>query len=205
MATPTPVCIRFIEEADMPQLMEAERAANEVEFDDPDFDRVKFLNPWVMAAEDVMCIIRQRRSSDKGTYDTRTFVTQIMKKAKGETGQDTEVAWVCGGFALEKHEEHYEFSFFTIHPEAPVEDVFRAMVGNLKSRADRSETRKKVVIYLRDRDEAGLRTFIPLVKGEGFSVKLARDYFGDHDGWCCTYDGAAAKSPGGSGRQKAKA
>ncbi len=106
-----------------------------------------------------------------------------MRKTESDLGRLVETPWVCGGYSLELREEGYEVLFLSIHEGAPREDVFRAVLKELKGRAERSEDRKKVTLHLPDRDEAGLRTFLPIAKEEGFEVKLSPGYFGQTDGW----------------------
>ncbi len=179
--------IRLIEETDMEMLLDAERAFNLVKVSDLDFGDVEWLNPWTLSANDILAIIRQRPRKDLGTYDTRTFVAEVGLEATDEQGFKHEVPWVVGGFAYEIQENAFEVVFLTIHPVADVPAVMAAMLDFLKKKAERSDNRNRVTLYLRDRDEAGLRQLLPLIKLDGFTVKLARDHFGDHDGWECSY------------------
>jgi hypothetical protein len=181
------VTIRYIEEADLESLMEGERASNSIRMSDPEFGELSLLNPWALTADDVLKVLRQRACEQAGTYDTRAWVAEVKLEATEPDGEARKVPWVCGGFAYEVQENLFEVLFVSIHPAAPLPEIFGAMLAHLKRRAERSEKRKQVVLYLRDRDEAGLRTLLPLVVAEGFAVKLAPDHFGDHDGWRCVW------------------
>lgn len=184
---PDTITIRLIEEDDMQALLDAERAANAVRVADPDFGQVEWLNPWCLSAQDVLDIIRQYPRRDHGICDTRTLVTEILTKGQDPDGETYEIPLVCGGFSYEVQDDGFELLFAIVHPAAPVADVWKTVLAYLKRRAERSAKRKKVTVYLRDRDEAGLRQLLPLVRAEGFSVRLQPNYFGNHDGWECAF------------------
>lgn len=165
----TAVNIRFIEQADMEQLMEASQST-----------------PFGLSCDEVLSVVRQRKTEE--TYDTRTFVTQIARQSLTEQGKKVTAPWVCGGYAFEKQDDCLSVVFFIIHANAPQDQVFRAIVKDVKSRVERSATRRLAVFHLRDRDEAGLRIWIPVLSQEGFTITLARNFFGRDDGWRCVYN-----------------
>ncbi len=169
------VRVRFIQQPDLQPLLAAERAFNSRTLEDEQGNECVVLNPWTLSATDVLDVVRTSRDSEGGTYDTRTYVA-----VRGVA--------VEGGFSLRLLPDRYEFAFLICKPGQGFGEVLLAVLKRAKDKAWRSRNRRKLVLYLRDRDEAGLRLFIPVLKEEGFKLELVPDHFGEHDGWKCTYD-----------------
>lgn len=181
--------IRWVEKYDIEQVMEAERLWNTVEMADQDFGLVTLLNPWTMSREAFMDML-----SSQGTY---TAVVTVPVEDSECPEEDTD--WVVGVFTWEKEVNGWSLLWFAICPFAPIEEITNIILDELKQRADRSVSRKRVTFYLRDRDEARIRGLLPLFKLAGFSVKLAPNYFeGLIDGWKCEYESQVIREGGGA-------
>jgi hypothetical protein len=158
------VKIRFIQQPDLEPLLAAERAFNTVpdpNGPDQDGNESFVLNPWSLSAQDVLDVIRCRRDSEAGTYDTRTYVA-----LKG--------AAVEGGFALRLMPSHLEFAFIICKPGETFGHVLRAILKRAKDKAWRSKKRRKLILFLRDGEEAGLRLFVPSCERRGSRQNCCR-------------------------------
>jgi hypothetical protein len=184
----TAIRIRPIEEADLEPLLEAERLFNTVELDDPDFGGVVWLNPWTLSAADVLAIIRQYPSEARNRGDTRTLVAEVKLEATEPDGSVRFVPFLCGGFAYEILPDEYLVRYIILHPAADRAGVLASFLDHLKKRSVKSGKSRRILLYLRDRDEAGFRQLMPVVQAEGFAVTLRPDHFGSHDGWECLWE-----------------
>jgi len=173
--------LRFIEEADLKAVADMERLANRVK------DNPEWVQPWTMGVPGILDIIRQRRDELRGTYDTRTMV--VERPVPVESNPNQYAVQVCGAFSYELQPAGYELLYTVLHPDAKAECVLQIIAYYLRGKADRSPVRRKVIHYVRDRDEAGLRTLLPFWKSRGFAVHLVRDHFENNiDGWRLTYE-----------------
>jgi len=181
--------IRPIEKWDLPELVEAEQLSNEQAVDDPDFGIINYMNPWTMTEDDIKEFIGRRKDEKQGTWDTRTYAVDIPVESMDDNGLQETIAWTCAGFCFEKLLDGFEMSWVVLHPLSPVTDIVETIANFMKAMADRSDQRKKVVVYVRDRDEAGLRQILPVWKAAGFAIKLVPNYFeGNIDAWKCVYE-----------------
>ncbi len=171
--------VRFIERPDLEGLLAVERAFNTSEvyaLDEEGNERqVEVLSSWTLCAEDVLTVVRQSRDEEKGTYDTRTYVVRNGAKVEG-------------GFSLLLEPDRFCFAFLVCPPCELFGPVLNTVLEHVKNKAWRANKRRKVVLYLRDRDEAGLRRFIPVLKENGFTISLKPDYYQECDGWECTWE-----------------
>ena len=163
--------VRFIEQADLPHVLAAERALHTVRVSDPDFGRFNALNPWAVGREGLLRLVRQRKRGAE--RETRALVAH-------EPGRDA-----CGCFVYEKHADRLEVVWLSARPGRRFEPAVSAMLVWLKNKA--AAKGRSVVYRLRDRDEAGIRVLLPLFRRHGFSVRLEPDAFGHCDGWLCTF------------------
>lgn len=90
-------------------------------------------------------------------------------------------AYFMGAFLFDVLDDGYTVIWSTFYPEN-ADDVVEAMATYLKRKANATQ-RKKVRVYLRDSDEAGLRKIVPAWHSQGFKSRLLRRHFGDMDGW----------------------
>lgn len=172
---------RFIQEPDVRQLLQVEKAANATTFDDPDFGTVQWYHHWTVDVCELMKLIRQRRAVDTGTHDTRTIVVERSKTESLGDGVEAVVPWLCGGFTYEIHDDGFKVLFISVHPEA--KGLYGEILDWMKERAKRSPKRKNITIFLRDKEEAGIRALIPVLVSKGFILKLVPNFFEDCDGW----------------------
>lgn len=181
------ISTRFIELADVGQVLEAEAALNRHHAVDPDFGEIDCPAPWALGEAGLVRLLAQRNDDKRGTSETRGYVAQTTRLGKSEGGV-VRAPWVCAGMCYEKRERSYLIVWLTAHPLGPVAAAVAALLRELKGKAHRSAKRKRIELVLRDRDEAGLRLLLPVVMQEGLTVRLAPGHYADCDGWLCTYE-----------------
>lgn len=165
--------IRPVQDSDVDELLQAEVRYNYRDYDD-EF-QFKAVNPWALRRSDLMELISRRDEPQKGVAETRTYAVEAED-------------WTCGGFSVELLLNSLDVCWLCVHPGRHWEGAVKKILGWLKDKADSAKKRRQARLWLRDRKEAGLEEYLPLVEAAGFAVKLERDYFGSHDGWRCTYE-----------------
>jgi hypothetical protein len=171
-----PVAIRFMKQADVPDVLACEVAAHE--YVDEDFG-VPQLPVYAWTEQDILDAVRQYKSKLKKTDDTRALVMEAERQERGPDGLAVTKTWVCGAFLYELRDDGYEVLLLTAHPDAPA-NARREMVSSLVEKAKRSDTRRKVACYVPDGDYTTLKVFMSM----GFSHKLAYNPNGN-DAWLC--------------------
>ncbi len=113
----------------------------------------------------------------------------MVIEAPTETGNPNEWCfWTCCCFCYELQEDGYELLFSILHPEAPWEDCLQLIYLYLIGKANKSTTRRKVVLYLRDYDN-NLPRLLTFWKSRGFATHLIPNYFdGKMDAWQLTWE-----------------
>lgn len=167
--------LRFVEENDIPALLEAERLFNTVIIEDADFGTLQVLNDWALTEKEILEGIQQIPNREEGVCDTRTFIIENQS------------AELTGGFCFEIQETWFEVLYFILSP-GHAEEAFWEMLAFLQARADRASKRRKVILYVRDRDEAGLRTLLPCLLKASWKVSLVANHFGSTDAWRGVYE-----------------
>jgi hypothetical protein len=171
-----PVAIRFMEQADLPEVVACEVKSHE--YLDEDFN-VPQLPVYAWTEQDIVDTVRQYKSKLKKTDDTRALVAVVERQEAGPDGLSVTKNWVCGAFLYELREDGYEVLLLTAHPEAPP-NARKEMIGSLVERAKRSDVRRKLTTYVPDGDYGTLKLFMSM----GFSHKLAYNP-GGNDAWFC--------------------
>lgn len=167
--------LRFLMESDISEVVAAERLSLPQD-----------CFHWCLGADGIKSIVKQRHSEAAGTWDTRSMVIEMPVQDCKNPNQW--IAWVCGAFAFELQPVGYEILYVIVHPDAPLDKIIHIISLFMRGKADRSPLRRTVTLYLRDRDEAGLRKLLPIWRSKGFESSLARDYFGQDDGWKMVYE-----------------
>lgn len=152
--------IRYVEKNDIDTILQIEQLNNTYRCEDMGRD---CLRPWALSRENLIEIVRCRRSRNKGTCETRMFAIDLPV---------AELHWTCGAFAYEIHDDGYEILFVSIHPEAPTRLVLEEIAAFMMAKLDKSPTRKRLTVNLVDHDAAGLRIHLPFWRTQGMRFKL---------------------------------
>lgn len=173
---------RFCEQHDLPGVIELEKIANSRP--DPDFG-TPVVNPWALDEASLMEVVRQKNGGH-GSGDTLYPSRVAVVEDEIYLDEDSSEVVVVGAFAYELANASYQLCWQAVHPDADASEVVVEIFSFLKKKADRSKTRKEVVVYLRDRDEADLRRLMTAWLSCGFSKPtLCRGLYEEdgHDGW----------------------
>lgn len=159
------VHVRPIRQEDLARVLQAEQAWNSYE---DDVFGMPQTYPWCHTEDDLLAIIRTR-ADENGHGSTRVFVLEMG-------GQ------VVGGFGYALQADHYEMIFVSLDPNGPLPKLVEAIATHLRGKLHQGK-RKRALVWLRDRDEAGLRILYPLWQKSSFSARLVLGRFGHDDGW----------------------
>lgn len=173
--------IAFIEKRHVPEVLRVEERSNTRRCDDPDFGEVVWTNCWALTEKDLMDLIRESKNkyADNGSY---TFVIE-QERVAGSFSQNK----VVGAFSYEKYVDSYEVIWVTSEA-ACIQDTFAEIIRYMRNLTDKSETRKKVNFYVRDRDEAHFREIIKVFQRLKAKIKLRQDFYpGNIDAWQCSF------------------
>lgn len=173
---------RFIEKRDVAEVLRIEKRSNTSDIN-TDFGPVPCTNHWALDEKELMDLIRERAVAKLepggGTY---TFVVEEDSNVKTYAQLKT-----VGGFSYEKSVDSYEVIWVTAEVNR-IKEVYGEVIRYMRGLAEKSESRKKAVFYVRDRDEAHLRSILPIFQGLGAEIKLIKDFYqGNTDAWRCTF------------------
>lgn len=179
------ISIRPIRPDDLPAIVEADLRWHQ--YYDEDFECVT-VPDWTLTEEDILDSVRQLATEN--TAGTRTHTIECLDEngtRRGDGDGEDATPWVCGGFSYEIRDDSYALIFCAVHPDAPLDPAVEAVADFLQNKAKKSSTRKKVRLWLRDREEERLEELLPAWTRAGFVFKLAPDHFGPVDGWAGTW------------------
>lgn len=204
---PTKCNIRNMHFDDMPEVIEAEHES--LKFIAGDFT---VLPTWALTEKDIRTLASVAKDLKEGTYASHMRVVEVNVTDKRPAKKVDSLSWVCAFFSYEEWPDAYGITNLIVSPHTNVEFVLNKIVEWLKNKADLSPKRRKIIHFVRDADEAGIRKILPAYKKFGFTIKLVPNYFDDGlqdcnkvDAWKCEYEAPLNLDGDGLGPQPKEA
>jgi len=160
---------RHLNKSDMASVLAIEDAWNTYIKEDIDFGKLVLKTGWAIESFDIGEVAKTKAS---------LMVIESNKK-------------IVGFFIFDSSNLAIDLDHFSLNPSLPKENQVEAVnqvIRLLKKNASKERIGKLITYFVRDREEAHIRTILPCFMKAGFNVSLARDHFdGDTDGWKCTF------------------
>lgn len=165
--------IRHLNKRDVPSVVSIEDNWNTHETEDIDFGKVILKNSWAID------------SFDLGEIAKSNAVTMVIEN----DGK------IVGFFIYENQLLCVDLQHLSLDPKLAQEEQILIIVEVIEYL--KKQEPESVIYYIRDRDEAHIRTVLPVFMKNGFTVSSARNHFdGNDDGWKCFCEIGPKKSKG---------
>lgn len=155
------ISIRFAERSDLVDIIECENSS--LSYQDEETGTIQ-LRDWAKTKDCIKADIK----NDEGNF--RVAVCEVDEVVKAS-------------FLYSIENNVYEIKWLSIHKNAQKNDILEAIFNYFHNKI-KKDMSKKIVINIRDRDEADFRDLYKFFKKKGFNFKLVPNFYPNgHDMW----------------------